>query len=225
MERVNFKTNDDITIMGDWMTSPTTLGAVILLHAMPETRKSWAKFQELLAKRGLASLAIDLRGHGESLMGAGGTKIDYKRFTDEEHQSSLFDAIAALEWVKRRGHETARIAVGGASIGANLALQLLREEPLLSGAALLSPGKNYHGLNAVDDATGILPEQALWIAASEVDDQDSFNDSKAIFQAAPASKKEFAPVKNAGHGAKMLDSRPELAESLADWLKNLIQGG
>lgn len=225
MERVNFKTMDDVTIVGNWVTAPTTLGAVILLHTMPETRKSWLTFQNILAKRGLASLAIDLRGHGESLDGPGGFKIDYQRFTDGEHQSSLFDALAAVEWIKSRGHEIGRIAVVGASIGANLAVQLLREEPQLKGAGLLSAGKNYRGLNAVADVVEILPEQSLWITASETDDPDSFKDSQDILAAASSAQKEFVPAKDAGHGTKILENQPALAESLADWLKQLIQGG
>ncbi|MBU1032348.1 MAG: alpha/beta fold hydrolase [Patescibacteria group bacterium] len=225
MEKITFKTSDDVPIVGSWVTAPTTFGAVILLHMMPTNKESWAKFQAILAKRGLASLAIDLRGHGESNIGQDGGKIDYKRFSDAEHQSSLFDVIGAFDWLKRREFETERIAVCGASIGANLAVQFLLEEPRVAGAALLSPGKAYHGINVIEDIVDVLPEQSVWIAASEGDDQASFDDSKAAFEAASSLKKEFVPLKNVGHGTKILEAKPELAESLADWLKEVVQGG
>lgn len=223
-EKISFTTIDDVTIVGDWMAAPTTLGAVILVHMMPSNRTAWAEFQPLLAKRGLASLAIDLRGHGESLKGPGGAALDFKNFSDSEHESSIYDVLAASEWIARRGFEKGRIAVVGASFGANLAAQLLIEDPHIAGAALLSPGQNYHGTDVVEDAGSLGNEQALWIAASEGDDQESFVASKAAFENAPCEKKFFLPLRNAGHGTKILSSQANLSVQLADWLKQIIQG-
>lgn len=223
-ERINFKTIDDVTIAGDWVAAPTTIGAVILLHTMRTNRKTWADFQTKLAKRGVASLAIDLRGHGESLQGPGGANLDFKAFSKEEHQTSFYDALGAFDWLKRRGFEPARIAFCGASIGANLSVQMLLEEPRLAGAALLSPGGDYQGTDAVADAGNILPGQALWIAASEGDDRESFEASKKIAAQAVSDRKEFIRLKNAGHGTAILTSHPETAEALADWLRDAFRG-
>lgn len=223
-ERVSFETNDGVQIVGDWVAAPTTLGAVILIHMMPANRRSWADFQVSLAKRGLASLAIDLRGHGESTVGPEGSAIDFKNFTDAEHQSSLLDVIAAYQWLTRRGFEKQRIALVGASIGANLAAQFLLEEPGVPGAALLSPGRNYRGTNIVNDIRSVLPEQSVWIAASEGDDQISFEASREAHDIASCNRKTLIPLKAAGHGTAMLVSHPEVGEQLADWLKETTQG-
>jgi pimeloyl-ACP methyl ester carboxylesterase len=222
-ERVTFTTVDEVTIVGDWVTAPTMIGAVILLHSMPQNRLSWSAFQSLLATRNLASLAIDLRGHGESLQGPGGAGIDFKNFSDTEHQSALYDVIAAYEWVLRRGIDPVRIALGGASIGANLAVQMLVEETRLRGAVLLSPGKNYHGLDATQDIEAILPHQSVWIAASEGDDQEAFESAKKMSEVTPSDRKTFVPLKNAGHGLAMFTAQPPLAEQAADFLKDSIQ--
>lgn len=223
-ERITYKTDDEVTIVADWTAAPTTIGAVILLHMMPANRLSWAGFQGVLAKRGIASLALDLRGHGESTAGPEGATLDYKKFTDEEHQSSLFDVSGAFAWLRRRGFEGPRIALCGASIGANLALQQLLDEPQISGAALLSPGRDYHGTKAQDDVGGVLPHQSLWVAASEGDDQQSFDAAKELHDAAPVDRKTLVPLRNAGHGTAMLTAHPEVAEALADWLRDTIQG-
>ncbi|MBI4138969.1 alpha/beta fold hydrolase [Candidatus Uhrbacteria bacterium] len=223
-ERITFKTTDGVEIVGDWVTAPTTFGAVVLLHMMPLDRTSWRAFQQALSDRGLASLAIDLRGHGESLESSESGKLDYTTFSDEEHQSSLLDAIGAFDWIRRRGFEPTRISACGASIGANLAVQLLLEQPQMSGAALLSPGSNYHGTNAVSDAASVLDHQGIWIAASEGDDQESFEAAQAVSDAASSTRKTMVPLKNAGHGTAMLQSHPELVANLADWLKETIQG-
>ncbi|MEO5927521.1 MAG: alpha/beta fold hydrolase, partial [Patescibacteria group bacterium] len=164
-ERVSFKTLDEVTIVGDWVTAPTTIGAVILLHTLQLNRLSWAPFQVSLAKVGLASLAIDLRGHGESSQGPEGSNVDFKDFTDEDHETALYDVMGAFAWIQRRGIDPERITICGASIGANLAIQMLAEESRIRGAVLLSPGKDYHGLDATFDITSILPHQAVWMTA------------------------------------------------------------
>ncbi|MFH1078546.1 MAG: alpha/beta fold hydrolase [Patescibacteria group bacterium] len=222
-ERVSFKTLDGVTIVGDWVAAPTTIGAAILLHMMPTDRRSWAPFQAVLASRGVASLAIDGRGHGDSTKGPEGAQVDFRNFSDEEHQSSLYDVIGAFDWVKRRGFEVKHIAICGASIGANLAVEMLLEEPILAGAALLSPGKDYHGMDAVFDVASVLPHQSLWIAASEGDDQESFEDSKKVSEKSVSERKELVLLKNAGHGTNMLASTPNMMERLADWLRDVVR--
>lgn len=204
------------------MPAPTTVGVVLLLHMMPANRKSWQGFQDRLVKEGLASLAIDLRGHGESVRGPEGRTLDFRSFADSEHRAALFDVIGGCEWLSHRGFTPAQTIVCGASIGANLALQMLLENPSLKGVALLSPGGDYHGLNAREDVRGVLPHQALWMAASEGDDQESFETSKILFEAASSKTKRFLPLKTAGHGTAMLQSHPDLMDGLSEWIKETI---
>ncbi|MCR4278679.1 MAG: alpha/beta hydrolase [bacterium] len=225
MERITYTTFDGVHIVGDWMTSQTTYGAALLLHMMPSDRKSWASFQAKLAEKGIASLAIDLRGHGESDHGQADSRLDYKTFSIEEHQSSLNDVTDAFAWIRRRGLEPARIVVCGASIGANFALQLLGEEPQCAGAALLSPGKDYHGLMALEDVQRLLNTQALWACGSETDDQVSFETAKELIAETPSEEKVFVPVQNAGHGTTIFEKMPEIEYQLADWVLHVIQGG
>lgn len=223
-ERITYTTVDSVNIIGDWVTAPTTLGAVILIHSMQTTRTAWAAVQEALAKRGLASVAIDLRGHGESIVGPEGAGVDYAKFkSDAEHQSSLYDVIGAYEWLRGRGIAPSQIAVAGASIGANLAVEFLLEYPLVAAGALLSPGADYHGTNAVADAPSVLPDQSIWIAASEVDDQESFEAAQKVYEGVTSDRKTFVPLKNAGHGTAMFDSHHELVDAMADWLLAAIQ--
>ena len=210
-------------IVGDWSPAPTILGAALLLHMMPETRASWAPFQRALAKRGIGSLAIDMRGHGESTETEDGDTVDYREFEDSDHQSSALDAAAAIDWIRTRRVDLDRIAVGGASFGANLAIQLLTDFPRMPGAMILSPGEDYHGLFAFDDAENLHLEQALFIVAAE-DDQKSFADSKKLFADAPTERKQFVPYKNAGHGTAIFKIDPQLMEKAADWFAEIIKG-
>ncbi|MFH1973777.1 MAG: alpha/beta fold hydrolase [Patescibacteria group bacterium] len=222
-ERITYKTLDGVTIVGDWVAATTTIGAVILLHMMPTNRKSWSAFQATLSSRGIASLAIDLRGHGDSTSGPEDSSIDFRNFDDAEHQTYLYDVIGAFDWIRHRGFETTHIALCGASIGANMAVQMLLEEPTLAGAALLSPGSSYHGTDATADAPNLLPHQSLWVAASEGDDQDSFEAAKKIAERAVSERKELMVLKNAGHGTNMMTADAGMMERLADWLRDVLR--
>lgn len=222
-ERVSFKTLDEVTIVGDWVTAPTTVGAVILLHTLQQNRLSWAPFQAVLARAGLASLAIDFRGHGESVEGPDGMRLDFKNFTDDEQGTMVYDVMGAFEWINRRGIDPERITLVGASIGANIAVRMLAEESRIRAAVLLSPG-DYHGVNVVTDIGAVLPHQSLWMSASEGDDQASFERTTEAYQAASSELKTFEPLKNAGHGTNIFTARPDLMDVACKFLKSATQG-
>ncbi len=222
-ERITFKTRDEITLVGDWYTAPTMIGAVILFHMMRETRNSWSQLQTACAKRSIASLSIDLRGHGQSIQGYQDSVLDYKEFTDEEHRLSLNDAYNAFEWVENRGLDRNRIAVGGASFGANLALATMVNLPSIPCGILLSPGANYRGIHALEDSQNLTYVQSLMIAASDKD-MESFGDSKKLFEIAPVEKKTFLPYKGTAHGTDIFRTDPKLPDKLADWLLTMLRG-
>ena len=221
-ERITFTTSDHITIVGDWVTSPTMIGAVLLLHMMPATRQSWAQLQRLLATQGVASLAIDLRGHGESTHDRHNAVLDYRRFTDPEHAASIEDVAGAVQWIRVRGIEPARIAIAGASIGANLALWYLSENPVIPAAALLSPGENYHGISALDAAPNVLPHQSVWMAASSGDDDESVRAVDDIATLIDPEQVTVEKLVSAGHGTHMLQADAALTNRLAEWLRDRI---
>lgn len=221
-ERIQYVTDDGVTIVGDWVTATTTVGAVILLHMMPTTRQSWAVLQRALAQRGLASLAIDLRGHGDSTRGPEGRPLDYKKFREDEHVSSIHDVRGAYQWLRARGIDRDRIAVVGASIGANLALQFLSEEPQVPAAGLLSPGESYHGVDAANVTDYVLPHQGVWMAASGGDDAYSASTAELFMKNLQVEQKIHEKLLGAGHGTKMFETHPELADKLADWLRDRV---
>jgi len=222
-ERITYATGDKVTIVGDWYTAPTMIGAMLLVPMMRETRSSWVGLQRSLAKVGIASLAIDLRGHGESVQGWQGARLDYRTFEDADHQASISDVFTGLEWIKARGIGADRLGVGGASFGANLALRMLVEDPGIICGVALSCGSNYRGTNATEYARGLMYGQSLFLAASE-EDKESFGDTKAVFETAVCEKKVFLPYKGAGHGTDMLRRDAALNDKIADWVWNTFRG-
>lgn len=217
---VRIPTSDGVLITGDYMTPETVSGsaAVLLLHMMPSNRASWSAFMLHLAENGYASFAIDLRGHGESRQRSDGRSLDYETFSDEDHQRSIHDVIAAAAFLEEKGHRV--VHVGGASIGANLALWYGAEYGTATSVFLLSPGIDYRGIKTLPRAAR-LTATALFIAASK-DDARSGGDAdimaRQIYDAA-AVPKEIEIFETGGHGTDMFRAHPELMDVLIRWMR------
>lgn len=222
-QRIEYTTDDGIVIAGSWITSPTTVGSAILVHAYPNTKESWGAFQMALSKRGIASLAIDLRGHGESIRTAEGRVLDYRAFTDEETLSSMYDLRGAYDWIRTRGIDREAIAFVGASIGANLCLRLLAELPTAPAAVLLSPGLDYHGVTVEDVVENVCTQQSVWMAASSEDDDASVEAAIRINEGLTVDHKTFRRMRRAGHGTMMIEGDEVLSGEIADWVRDRIQ--
>jgi alpha-beta hydrolase superfamily lysophospholipase len=216
-ERVVYQTADQVAIVGTFESAGHPKGAALLLHMMPTDRTSWGSLQEALAARGISSLAIDLRGHGESTI-KDGFHIHYQSFQDREHQESIQDVVSGLRWLQSRGFSSEKVVVVGASIGANLALHVAAEQPIIPAVALLSPGEQYRGIGTYGPAAGLQPTQAMFAAASSGDDQESFYATQEIMRLAPCKEKVFHSFTSSGHGTNLFVTHPTLVQTLANWL-------
>ena len=215
MPKVRFLTEDNVTIVGEHRPGPAGGPAALLLHMMPATKESWDGLQTALAGRGLTTLAIDLRGHGESVVGPSGAPLDFKKFTDEEQQAKMFDVDAAMRWLAEQGTPASRTAVVGASIGANLAIVFEGAHGEVPAAVALSPGLDYRGV-ATEAAAKALPrEQKLLLAASDEDEYAFMSVGKL---AEACGHAEVQKLSAAGHGTKMFETHPEFMAYVAEWI-------
>lgn len=214
MEHVSFLTGDRVTISGNYLAVPGATRVALLLHMRPATKASWGAFQEALAARGIASLAIDLRGHGESCT-VGGETLRYADFSEAEERASIFDVRAAHAWLLEQGFAPRGIVLGGASIGANLALWHLAESPELSAAFLLSPGVLYRGIAAEPYAKRLLSTQRLFLAGAADDQNDLALSKLTQVTRAICTVRDFAL---GGHGTDLFATHPELPVELLQWI-------
>ncbi len=201
-------TKDNVEIACDWYPAENPAGYLVLLHMMPATKESWKEFAEMAAGKGLSSIAIDLRGHGESAGGPEG----YNAFADEEHQQSMKDVEAAVEFLSARGKGERvlpeKIVLVGASIGANLALWYLAEHPEIKKAILLSAGEDYRGIKIPPLMQKLSAGQSLLMFASRDDvrkggSNASVNERLAAMVPAGVAKR-LVVYDSGGHGTSFL---------------------
>lgn len=212
MENITFKTRDGVTIKGNYFKPRRKHAPVfLLLHMMPATRESWNEFASIIQNNGYAALAIDLRGHGEST-DMNGFKLDHKEFKDEEHRNSMNDIASAKEFLAGQSDvDITRIAIAGASIGANLALWQASIDNDVRLIMLLSPGLNYRGILADE----LAPEFKghVYILASE-EDTKSADSSRKLATIFPGET-DLEILKGNLHGTNMLT--PEIMNDLLKW--------
>ena len=211
-------TKDNKRIAADYYPAENPRGWVVYLHMMPATKESWRSLAGFLAKNGYEGIAIDLRGHGASDGGPDG----YEKFSDAEHQASTKDIEAALKHLEGAGAAPQRVAIVGASIGANLALQWLAEHEEYPCAVLLSAGANYRGIETEPLARDLRQGQRVLLAASRDDARAGGNNveqNERLAAAVPAeAKAELLVYDTGGHGTVLLESHPDLAEKILGFI-------
>lgn len=206
LQTVHFKTKDGWNIVGVYHSPKKNGDVAILLHGVGAGKGEWSILDPQLWAMGMGTLAIDLRGHGESDRSRGVKRV-WSQFSDSDWISAKNDVRAAVVYLKNRGFVKKRIGLIGGSIGANLASQAAVTLHL-PWAVLLSPGMDYHGVHLM-----VEPGPRFCVAASPSDSYafqtglSLIDVSNVIFLQAPS-----------GHGAQML-VYPEFVKSLLSWIR------
>lgn len=207
MENITFKTIDGLTLSGLlWDRGSDT--SALLLHMMPATKESWESFADELYSQKVNVLAFDFRGHGES------EGIAYKKQTDQDIQKYFLDARSALNFLEEKYQHT-NFLLAGASIGANISLQLMSQDHAIKKGIIISPGLDYHGVKAIDFVKDLSPSQSvLYLASYDDGASDSDNCGQAAEQLfnLTACKKTKNILKTGGHGTDLFDSHPDLPQ-------------
>ena len=124
------------------------------------------------------------------------------------------DIAAAKEFLKGQTNvDISRMAIAGASIGANLALWQASIDKDVSLLVLLSPGLNYRGIQAAQ----LAPQYSgpVFILASD-GDTNAAQSSRELFEIFPGDK-ELEVIEGNSHGTNMFIQEPDLIDKLLEW--------
>ena len=213
-QRVDFKTADGVSIAADWRAPRRGRPVFILVHGLGAGRGEWKAFAARAAASGWGTLCLDMRGHGDS----GGPS--YTTFQGPKDWGAVeADIRAAVQWLGSSSHVAPeRVVLGGASIGANLALRAAADLPRIRFVVLLSPGWNYQGVT-LPDAVASYERPIVFAAAA--DDLYAFKSSQEAMRLVKNSGSVFLRAA-VGHGVRMLEG-PENKAFAADLFKTLAE--
>ncbi len=200
-------TADEVNITALYSETNQATQAVLLLHMLGKDKSDYKNLNLYLQQNGFSVLAIDFRGHGNS-------DLEYTIFTDEDWQNLVVDVEAGVDFLESKGYE--RIAVVGASIGANAGFKQAVQDTRIDSLVLLSLGEEYHGINV----TAIAPyydRPVLLVAA--MNDKDAAVSATRIYNALETPYLDLKMYPTGGHGTEMLQNQEGLAAVIVTWLQ------
>ncbi len=218
---VSWTTEDGVDLVGQYQPAKSSGRPVwILLHGLGSNKQEWLGFARSLSDIGDGFLMYDARGHGESVRGAEDQPLDYREFRTKGPGSPwdrmVGDLDSAVRLLRSRFSVPARrIAVGGASLGANVALVYASQHPEVPAVILLSPGLDYAGVQT-EDAFRQYGSRPIFLAASPRD-TGAFNTIRKFAVQCPASNCTLQPGEGSEHGVAMLNAT--FTPKLLDWVK------
>jgi len=220
-ERVVLESNG-WRLVGEWRVPPGSkpVPAVLLLHRAAGSRGEYAALAEALATRGVASLRLDLRGHGNS-DNLGRFEEPYaenRGVLENTHE----DINVALRWIAAHPRVDAdRLGAVGASYSGEAIGEALRAGgETVAAYVMLSPGSFSDESIAHVDASAA---PWLFIRTSE-ENEISLEFIDAVFDAlvGHSESAEIRVIPGAGHATGIFDTHPFIIEQIADWLAHRL---
>lgn len=205
-KKINLTTNDGIKLAANEFNQDS-VRAVILLHQMRMDKSSYDFFIDRLVKEGYRVLALDFRGFGES-------QGDLSKFTERDFQAMFIDVMTAEEYL-RQNNPNLHIQIIGSSIGANTALRY-QEMNTVSSVVLLSPGRNFHGIDPTDSNLSNIACPVFYINSA---DDESVKDTQSLFDESELNVdlKKILIVPGNAHGVNLLHET-KVSEAVIEWL-------
>lgn len=221
-----FKTSDGWTINGKYMPAQKGKKTFLLLHGRGESKEHWLVLSRSLQRAGFGYLAIDLRGHGESLLGPQGT-TSWKKFRVTRSQNDFwtmrFDIMGAIQYLAGQGVTEDSIGLIGDEVGGSLALKYAAVHPQIPMVILISPGLNYEEVLTVNAVRAYKNRPILMIYSES--DRKSSHEAPLLYEFAKIS----AGDRNASlislpneNGRRIASYRP-LAKQIVSWIENPIK--
>ncbi len=193
------------------VSSKQKLPAVLLLHKAAGTKDEYIDMSMELAKLGIASLRIDLRGHGLST-NKGSFEEPYR-----DNRSLLngteADVIAAYNWLKQHpAIDPKRIAVVGASYSGERMAIAARSNEYAKAYIALSPG-DFSDESIIDIDKNGKP----WLFVRAKIERDFFDD---LYQGISdlSHTAEIWVIPGKSHATRLLTHDKSLAGRLSLWI-------
>jgi len=216
------------TLVGDLTTPESTPpnAFALLLHKAAGDRTAYVAMAEALATRGIASLRIDLRGHGESNnLGAFDPQIS--RYMDDTDPAvvenfSLIragnrDIVSIMQWLDKQPRLTSLplIIVGSSYTGEEMA-EAATETKFADIYVALAPGSfSAESIAAIDSS------EVPWLFVRAEVELPFFPELFAAIREGSETA-EIWVLPGEGHATDLFDHNPNLHWQLIDWITDRL---
>ncbi len=208
-------TQDGWEISAVYQPSKEGKPTVLLLHDIGKNKNEFATFSGKLQANGIGYLALDLRGHGESV-NIGSYEDFAKEGVDNDYNKMTRDVDAAMAFFKERNIPEEAIVFIGAGMGANVAAKAASLWPSVGGVALITPVTNFRDVLSIPALR--VYKGNVFIAAA-ADDKKTFLEASLLrnvaFLSSGEGKVVFATAYDQS-GHNLLDRW--IAPELIQWL-------
>lgn len=191
---------------------------VLLLHSLGYTSENWGNLIPDLNNAGYAVIAMDIRGHGKSILDSTFHQKSWVYFTQKAYQKLPSDAVAILNQAKKQSKLVSldNLAIVGADIGANTAVLTAKDLPKKPKAlVLISPTTSFKGLYIPI----AMVEMGQIPVLSIVSEKDVYclREQKKLSKFAQGG---FYALNypQGGMGMMMLKSNPTMSQDITRWL-------
>jgi len=193
----------------------TPVPAVIMFNRARGTRAEYKDLAEALAKRGIASLRIDLPGHGES--------TNLGKFVPGEVPRSpmIWDAEVQVKdvhaYLKSNSKIDAnKICIIGGSYSGEESAEAGRLFGYANAYVMLSPG------SFSEESTVAIDESKVpWLYITAKEDPYLTKITALIQEKSKTAEVLILP--GGGHGSTLFNGRPELNERIAVWVESVVK--
>lgn len=214
---VRFDAEDGVTVVGELRpAADASAPLIVLVHQLSTNRAEWAPLLERLREGApVATLAIDMRGHGESTE-RGDDAVSWQDFETEDWMRVPDDVRAAVDHV--REHESlspSRVILVGSSIGSSAVIVAAADEPTVHAVVALSPGRAYRGVDAMNPLTRLGDRPLLAVASR--DETAARETAEQMGTIAPGGRTVL--VEGDRHGVAMFTSDPTSLDAVVDFLR------
>lgn len=212
------------TLVGD-LTTPETMppgSFAILLHKAAGDRKAYVTMAEAMATRGIASLRIDLRGHGDS-NNLGTFDPEISRYLDENDPAivrnfSLIrtgdrDIVSIMQWLDEqpRFSRLPLVVVGSSYTGEEM-VEAAVDTRFADAYVALSPGSfSEESIAAVD------PSEVPWLFVRAEVELPFFPELFAAIREGSETA-EIWTLPGEGHATDLFVHNPNLHLRLIEWI-------
>ncbi len=194
--------------------------AVIFLHQGGSSKEEWTSlpiFQDV-TKAGMVAFALDIRGHGAS-----DGEADFKTLFDDPDQAPR-DLMAAMNWLgKSNVVNMDKVAIVGASIGANLAVVAAGTDRFEVKTVVAISAKTSAVHNLAGGLKNISHLGSVFMIASELEeDGKRASWAEEIFNAADNPRQIEIVSGSHRHGVSIFSDDPALQDRILSWLVNTL---